>query len=127
MLGKPWDGLSIAAALLCVVPEIVTTAYSGVADDLGWALPILLLLTAAMLAAPQLVMLAFVRAAHSRGLRILFLLTSAGMVIAYALFVPTVDLASDAQAAVAFPFFQIFPGRSCSHCNCRLSRLDSSS
>ncbi len=60
------------------------------------------------MAAPQLVMLAFVRAAHARTLRILFLLASAGMVMAYALFVPTVDLASDAQAGLAFPFFQFY-------------------
>lgn len=108
MIEKSWDSLSIAAALLCVVPQIVTTAYSGVPNDLGWILPIVLLFSTAMLAVPQLVMLAFVRASKSKALRTFFLLASFGTLIAYALFVPTVDLASDAQAGLAFPFFQLY-------------------
>jgi hypothetical protein len=105
---KPWDGLSIAAALLCVVPGVGTTVYIGVPDDLGWELPVVLLFLWSVLAAPQLLMLTFVRAAQSKFLRILFLLASVGLVIAYAGFVPTVNLAGDAQAGLAFPFFQLY-------------------
>lgn len=108
MIEKPWDGMSIAAALLCVVPGAVTFAYSGVPGDLDWELPLLLLFLAGLLATPQIVMLAFVRAARSRILRTFFLLASLGTTIAYGLFVRTVDLASDAQAGLAFPFFQLY-------------------
>lgn len=108
MTEKSWDTLSIAAALFCVVPEIITIAYLGVPNDIGWLLPLVLLFSTAMLAAPQVAMLAFVRASKTRFLRAFFVLASAGTLIAYALFVPTVDLASDAQAALAFPFFQFY-------------------
>lgn len=108
MTEKSWDSLSIAAAILCVVPEIITVAYLGIPNDLGWLLPVVLLFSTAMLAAPQVVLLAFIRASKKRALRVFFVLASAGTLVAYALLVPSVDLASDAQAALAFPVFQFF-------------------
>lgn len=103
-----WDCPSVVAAVLSVGPEIVTTAHLGLQTGLAWwgwltVVPI----EALLLGAPQLVLLAFVRAIRRKPLRTICVAVSAAMLGYYSYRLITGDLSSSSTAAVGL-FFSAF-------------------
>ncbi len=106
---RNWDAISIAAAMLCGGPELVTNLHLGLPPDLRWwewltVVPI----AAALLGTPQLTMLAFVRATRWQFLRVICVIVSGGMLALYYYYLRTGDLTSSSTAVVGLFFLQFY-------------------
>lgn len=101
---KKWDSLSIAAAVLCAAPEVVTGLHVGFPNDVGL---IVVPIAALLLGTPQIAMLAYVLTARTTALRVVYLATSVAMLGYYYHRLTTGDLSSSSTAGVGL-FFVVF-------------------
>ena len=77
---RRWDALSAAAAILFLVPAVATDLHLGLpSGPASWPWLLWLVVSALVLGSPQIVMLAYVRASRSRGLRVFYLSASVAL------------------------------------------------
>ena len=106
---KPADRMTKLAALLCAGPILFSLLRSGASYDGGIvSLVLIVVFLGSVLALPQIAMFVAIVKCENPKYRRAALWVSGFSLVAYGIFVFTVDLASSSTASLSLLFFQLY-------------------